>query len=325
MDEFEERIASLLAEAVPDPTADISVEDLRALIRPRRASVRQRVHKATRRRTQSSAVAVGRRRWLAVVGATAAAAAIAAGSYVLTNGGHHAEVASRPGPSSISRSPVLTDPAALTSASWKLTTLIGPAHKAAAASAPVIYTFTDRYATDHVGDAATARITSGRITLGTWVNDLMFHRGPHLDIAQANFVGTLLDGTLSWSITGQSLTIVRPGRGSLVFQRTTYNPNAPYGNVSGRFMAVGGPYGVPSPRPIRGIGTVRFTNTHTGAAQTTDTSTAGTYAAALPPGTYTVSGRISTYLAGHGQCAANRPIVVTRDGTTHVDVFCQER
>jgi hypothetical protein len=265
------------------------------------------------------------RRWLAPVCASVVVVAVVAGvvgynDRVRTEGGS----ASRSSSPSATRPAASTDPSQLASTSWELTRIIDPSGKVpSAASAPVIFTFKDGSATDHVGDAATVHITAGRITFGTWVNDLMFHQGPRLDIAQANFVAKLSNGRATWLITGNTLTIALGGGASLVFVQHAFDGSEVYGSISGRFMAVGGPVGVLSPRPLQGIGTVQITNTKTGQTQTVDTGTGGSFATSIAPGTYTVKGTISTYQSG--RCAANKQIVVQPKATTTADVYCQER
>lgn len=323
MDEFEQGIASMLTSVVPEPGHEIDIDDVRALTRPGHASVRQRVRRAARRRTRPLGMSPGRRRWPAIAGSVAAATVIAVGTYVLTSNGNQSRIVTTPGPAT--RSQATTDPTALTSTSWQLVTLIDASGTATPASAPVIFTFGNGAVTDHVGDSTSAHITPGRVTLGTWTNDLLIFHAPHLDIAQTNFIGTLFDGTLDWSIDADTLTLARPGRGSLVFHRASYNPNAFYGSVSGRFVATGGPPGVRSPRPIRGTGTVQFADTRSGMTQTVDTDTGGQYGAYLPPGTYTVTGHISSYNDGHAECTASTTIHVTHNATTQADLNCVEK
>ncbi len=327
MDEFERGMVSLLDEAVPEPRHEIEIEDVRGLTRFPHAPLRWRVRQAARRRRQQAGITGPHRRRLAVVASIAAAATIAAGSYVLARNGAQPSVATQPGPSSQTTRPsVTTDPAELTSSSWKITEIIGRNGAGPeAASAPVAFTFANSGSTDHAGSGASTHITAGRIEFGTWVNDLMTNHGPSLDIAQSNFVYGLMAGRLDWSITGDTLTLTRRGLGSLVFVRTRDSANLPYGFVSGRFLAVGGPAGIPSPRPMQGTGTVRFTNTGTGDTQIIDTSTMGTYGGAIAPGRYTVVGYLSNYQGGHAQCAASRPVVIEENRSTKADVYCQER
>jgi hypothetical protein len=242
---------------------------------------------------------------------------IAVGAYVLAGGKQH----------NTGTAAVTTDPSELTSTSWQLIHIDDPRGTVpSTASAPVVFTFTDRVATDHVGDAASAHIEPGRISFGYWANDLMLHPGPRLDIAQTKFLAKLLSAeTVRWSIAGDTLTIVKPDSGSLIFIRHPYDPSAPYGSISGRFMAVGGPAGTASPRPIRGIGTVQYTNTGTGQTQTGDTSTGGQYGISIAPGTYTITGYIATYQNGHVACTATKPVIVEKNHIATADLYCQQR
>lgn len=329
MDEFEQRLVSLLDDAVPEPRNNIAIDDIRELTYPRHASVRQRVRKAARRRARSHTPFTHRKRRLAITGAVVAAALVAVGSYALSRDSGRPKAGTPVGqsPPSVGASPATTDPAALTSTSWRLARIVRLGTVPEPASAPVFFTFTQNGATDHVGGGASAHVGPGRITFGHWTNDLLLHGAPHLDIAQANFVYALMEGPLSWSITRDELTLDRSDLGSLIFQRADYDPNNPpqYGFVEGQFMAVGGPAAAASPRPISGIGTVTFTDTGTGETQTIDTSTDGAYGTAIAAGTYTVAGRISTYQSGHAPCAADAPVVVRLHRTAHVDVYCQEK
>ena len=276
----------------------------------------------------SNRITTRSRRWLAPICASAVIVAVAGG--VLAYAGRARPDGRLPASSSspsVTQPVVSTDPVDLTSTSWQLTRIIDARGAVPdAASAAVVFTFMNAYATDHVGDSAASRITPGRIQFGTWSNNLLILRGPRLDIAQSNFVwGSLDEMTLAWRITGDTLTISLRGGGTLVFARHTFDAKQAFGTVSGQFMADGGPAGTPSPRPIPGIGTVRFTNTETGQTQTIDTTSDGTYATSMAPGTFTVTGTISSYQSGHSICRATKPIVVQKDRTTRADVYCQEK
>jgi hypothetical protein len=330
MDEFERGMASLLNEAVPEPEHEIAIEDVRRLAQPRRATARRRVRMASRQRTRNAERYGRERRRFAVGAAVAAAAVVAAGTYALTGWLGNGD-GSRPGASEVnSSSPTATastttDPAALTSTSWRLVQIVRPGAAPEPASAPVFFTFAQGGATDHIGGNAGADIIAGRITFGTWSDSYVAYPAPHLDIAQSNFVYGLMLDALSWSITGDQLTMSRPGAGSLTFARAAYDAQHPptYGLVEGQFQAVGGPLGHSG--PMSGTGTVTFRNARTGDEQTTDTTTGGAYGAYLSPGTYAVIGRISSYEGGHGYCAITGAVVVTLTGTAHADLYCEMR
>lgn len=286
-------------------------------ITARLATRRGRMRRVARRPGPSGDVAADRRRPIAVAAAIAAVVMITFGTFVVGRAADRSTMA-----------PATTDASALISTSWELTRVVDAAGKVPApASAPVVFTFEQGYATDHVGDAASARISTGRIQLGMWANNLMFYRAPHLDIAQSNFVYALMSGAMTWSVSGDTLTMRKPSLGYLVFMRSTASAtlDRPYGNASGRFLAVGGPPSSRSPRTQTGSGTVQFRNTRTGQTQTVDTTTDGTYNALLAPGTYTVDGRISTYQSGGAACTAPRSVIVDKDRTTKADLYCQEK
>jgi hypothetical protein len=311
MDEFERRVAALLDEVVPEPGAAVALDDVRVLTRPRLASARRRVRVAEHRR---SAIAPRRNHRLAVLGAVAVAAIVAAGSYLLTRA---ADQGGTPTP--------VTNPAALTATAWQLVEITRPGAAAEPASAPVYFDFGKRSSTDHDGDAAISHIAIGRITFSAWANNLTTgNQVPNLDLAQDRFIFTLMQGTLSWSITGDTLTFHRSGAGSLTFRRSNFNQHPPHvGALHGRFLAVGGP-APGTPRPMSGAGTVSFTETHTGQVQTIDVLPDGRFGTPIAPGRYTVAGHISSYGSGHAACAALGPVTVQVNQDVRVDVYCQE-
>lgn len=320
MDEFEHRLAGVLTEAVPEP-GEVDLDVIRDLARPRYATARQRVRAAAWRRGAPTGRA---RRTLAIAGAVVAAAVIAAGTYALTRPGHPEAAGSTQGtgPSPTAAATVTTDPASLTSASWQLTRVVSTTGSVPAVpSTRFVFTFGKQGAVNQLGNAATARVTAGVITLGPWTNTPRA-TAPPMDLVQTSFVYQLMTGALRWTITGQTLTFIRPGEGSLEFRRVKYVPLADHGVVSGRFLAVGGPP-PGSPRPMTGTGTVRFTNTRTGKSETLDTN-GSRFQANLPTGTYVVVGRISSYGSGRTDCGAEGPLTVSASRTAHVEIYCQE-
>jgi hypothetical protein len=213
MDEFDQRIVTLLDELVPELETEIDVDELRALSRPRHATARRRVRKAAERRLGTPRSQARNR--LAIAGAAIAAAAVALGSYLVTMSADPDAHTSTVVP------PASTEPSDLTGSIWRLTTVASQGENAEPASAPVTYTFADGGSTDHVGDAAPTNIAPGRITFGNWANDLLGHNGPRLDPAQSNQVFTIMSGTLSWSIAGDTLTLDNPSAGTLTFDRAS--------------------------------------------------------------------------------------------------------
>jgi heat shock protein HslJ len=136
-------------------------------------------------------------------------------------------------------------------------------------------------------------------------------------------IDTMLSSRLTFQVEHNTLRLTKPHTdGQLDYIPASMQP---YGTVSGSIVAVGGPYGVHSPRPMIGTGSVQFTNTRTGVSQTVATTTSGSYTTSLTPGRYTIAGHISSYQSGKAACAATRPVTVTRDTTTTTDVYCQER
>jgi hypothetical protein len=312
MQDFERHVASLLDDAVPEPDHEIAIEDVRALTRPRLASAHRRVRIAAGRRAPAPHARGSR---LAVLGAAAAAVVVAGGTYGLI----------RTTDRTSNTPPAAVQPAGLTTSVWRLTGITLPGAATEPASAPLYFTFTDRGSTDHAGDGAPTRITGARISFGTWAGDAVARHVPHLDIAQSNVVFHLMLGTMTWSIAGDILTFHRAGAGSLTFRRSNYNLHPPsYGSVNGRFLAIGGPApGLPRPKP--GTGTVVFTDARTGRAQTVDTRTGGTFGSAIPPGSYTVVGHISSYQGGRVGCAARGSVTVHADTPARINVYCEER
>jgi hypothetical protein len=312
MDGIVRRLVALLDEAVPEPAHEIAIADVDALTRPRLATVQGRVRRAARRRTSNATGS--RRRRLAVLAAAATAVAVAAVSVLL----------SRNDDRDHRDQPSVTSPAQLTSTAWELTKIARPGHSVEPASAPVYFSFAEGGSTDHAGDAGVTHISPGRITFGPWANDLLFHKVPRLTIVQNNAVfGLMADDTLTWSITGDTLTFDRPGAGTLTFRRFDYDAHPPvYGSVSGRFMAAGGP--APGlPRPMPGFGSVTLT-AESGRVQTVDAA-GGRYGTAIAPGSYTVYGHISSYQGGRLGCAAHGFVIVRANKSAHIDIYCEER
>ena len=139
---------------------------------------------------------------------------------------------------------------------------------------------------------------------------------------------TLHGEALTLSSRGVVLTLTRLGP-QPDFGRATVSPTPTaaqgFGSVSGRFLAVGGPYGVPSPRPIRGSGTVQFTNTASGDVRAVITSRDGSYRTTLAPGTYTVRGTTPAYINGSSECAGDRLLTVHANQASTANLYCQEK
>lgn len=96
----------------------------------------------------------------------------------------------------------------------------------------------------------------------------------------------------------------------------------PNGNVSGQFIAVGGP---PQAQNNPQQGTVTLTDTKTHAVFNVATGADGLFALTVPPGTYTATGHTPQYIAnGHeGLCQAYAPIRVYTGDPVAVTVACQ--
>ena|SRR5579871_3470847 len=92
------------------------------------------------------------------------------------------------------------------------------------------------------------------------------------------------------------------------------------GTLDGTLQAVGGPGGT-GPRPLSGAVTLRGSD---GNIATIGLSSGGRFSAHLPVGRYTVSARSPQFEAGAGECLAAGPVTVTKNGTTHVEIDCQE-
>lgn len=94
------------------------------------------------------------------------------------------------------------------------------------------------------------------------------------------------------------------------------------GNVSGQFIAVGGPsFAQNNPQQ----GTVTLTNTATKAVFKVATGPDGLFALTVPPGTYTATGHTPQYVANgqEGLCQAYAPIRVYTGDPVAVTVACQ--
>jgi hypothetical protein len=178
------------------------------------------------------------RRVAAVIAAVATVAAVAAVVVVVRIDRRAAgtEPATSPGKS------VITDPAALVDVSWRLTRIVDPARQVAATpSADLTFEFSPSGDVhDNGGDSSAAVLSRRdiRFTQPGWVNGAVAGL-PHLDLSQSNFAYGLLTGAVGWSIVKSTLTLFAPGRGRLVFIRTTPPPTLP---TCGRVPVSAGPF-----------------------------------------------------------------------------------
>ena len=92
------------------------------------------------------------------------------------------------------------------------------------------------------------------------------------------------------------------------------------GTLVGTLQAVGGPAGT-GPRPLSGSVTFHGSN---GNIATIYLSADGRFSAHLPVGRYTVSGRSPQFQGGTGDCQVSRPVTVTDDIASRVEIDCQE-
>lgn len=116
-----------------------------------------------------------------------------------------------------------TDASALVGATWTLTTIekgTGPGAAASPASTRLSYRFEQNAVNDGQCEANAAAISTGRITFNPRWSVSFVSGCKDLDVAQRQFVyGKLLTGTVTWSITGDQLTITKDGVGALLFTR----------------------------------------------------------------------------------------------------------
>ena len=90
------------------------------------------------------------------------------------------------------------------------------------------------------------------------------------------------------------------------------------GNVSGRLIASGGPYGTPG-SPMNGV--ITFTSS-AGDAVTVNTRPTGSFIARLDVGTYEVTGTSQQFDNGQQLCRVMAPVVVTAGEQVAIDVVC---
>ncbi|HWC33286.1 MAG TPA: hypothetical protein VG650_00540 [Mycobacteriales bacterium] len=97
---------------------------------------------------------------------------------------------------------------------------------------------------------------------------------------------------------------------------------AELGVISGRFLAVGGPYGA-TPSPQRGRIVLRLKGR---LVMTDPVGQDGRYQLQIAPGTYWIRGYSPQYDGGTAACQAVTPDVTVRAGAiTHLNIYCQRK
>lgn len=91
--------------------------------------------------------------------------------------------------------------------------------------------------------------------------------------------------------------------------------------VTGVLRMTGGPAGADQP----GVSGVVVLRSSRGPEITTTAGSDGTFAVAVPPGSYTVTGTSPQYADGGGTCRATDPVTVSAGARADVDVACQVR
>jgi hypothetical protein len=95
----------------------------------------------------------------------------------------------------------------------------------------------------------------------------------------------------------------------------------PSGLIQGRLLAVGGPE-PGKPRPL--AGKITFAGPG-GSIATTTVDADGAFAIELSPGSYVVTGTSPAYEGSKATCHTTKPTtVITANGSTSADVYCQE-
>jgi hypothetical protein len=93
------------------------------------------------------------------------------------------------------------------------------------------------------------------------------------------------------------------------------------GILQGRLLAVGG--ALAKARPV--AGSIYFDGPG-GSRGTTEVDATGSFAIGLAPGSYTLTGSSPAYDGGKGVCRTLKTdIVLTSNGTTTANIYCQER
>lgn len=126
------------------------------------------------------------------------------------------------------------------------------------------------------------------------------------------------------------------GANSSVAPSASTSPmSSPSSHITGVIVVSGGVMSTSrSPRPIAGVGTVRWTDVASHKTIDVRTGTGGAYTVALPAGTYRVQAgidggwpmgwcnRVLVTLPGGGQRFTADPVVVQASGSSTVDVVC---
>jgi hypothetical protein len=111
---------------------------------------------------------------------------------------------------------------ALTGNGWTLDTITrGTGPNAVASSTPaVVFHFAQDMIGTSDGSGAFAVLRGSSMMVKQWTTGTKTPTGPRLAIADSNFVyGQLLVGTVSWKMTGDQLTISKPGVGALTLAK----------------------------------------------------------------------------------------------------------
>lgn len=225
MNEFEHQISTMLHDAVPEPPRELRPDQIWEAAPSRR------------RRTLL----------LAPLGALAVVLVVTLAIALLSPDRHPS---AGPSPGAAQRttggtgSVATTDPAALYGVVWTLSAihrLDGAADTRPDATLP--FKFTEHLATGSRDAAiqqgpcgtATARISTGRITFTQqFITIVPTYCGPSLGVAQSHFVfGSVLTGSVTWTVNNGQLTITHAGAGSLDFTHSGQpTPESPQPSTS---------------------------------------------------------------------------------------------
>lgn len=167
-----------------------------------------------------------RPRWPLILGIAASVVVVAAVAIgVLAARSDHGGDRRPAGRTTASSPEAVRDPAALTAHHWRLAVINDPSHQVASKpDGDSLLIFESGGVDDGHNSGAAVKITTGQLQFQTeWADNLLEDRSgyPLLSIPQSNYVYTWLTGTLSWSITGGTLTITKDGKGSLEYRVTT--------------------------------------------------------------------------------------------------------